>query len=206
MWGHLETVQLIVAASAAVGQEFTSDYATPAGLASAHGHWEVTGWLGAVAGWHPLQVAAGCQLRAGARQALRLGQLDPDRGVTAPHVSTPVQIRVAALATAADPAPWPGAAPCCAATATATATAALVCAATHPRGWSPARHALHHSGFRAAVCAVLLVAARLRQRSACPAAPAKRAAVVLPVLPPEIWLMVCGFARRGDWSPCLPAV
>ena len=90
--------------------------------------------------------------------------------------------------------------PCCA------ATAALVRAATHPRGWSPGRHRLYHPGLRAAVRAVLLTAARLCEDATCSArAGAVASAIQLEpqpaaVLPPEIWLAVLGFARRGDWG------
>ena len=153
---------------------------TPADIARQLGKPELQRWLTAVAGWHPLRIAAGCRLHADVRLALKHGRIEPDGSEL-----LPVQTRAVALATAADPVPWAAALPVC------MATTEIVREATS--GWSkgqcsqgcvgwvftkgivmgaltaasmlpflPGRHWLHHSGVRGAVHTVLLVSTRLQ--------------------------------------------
>ena len=80
------------------------------------------------------------------------------------------------LQTAREVAPWPGAPPPCA------KTAAILAASLKP--WSPLRHWFFHSGVRAVVHTLLLVA-----RSEPPG---------VPTLPRELWFLLCSFVTRAD--------
>lgn len=95
------------------------------------------------------------------------------------------------------------------------ATARFAKAATS--GWTTSTHWLHHSGFRTAIAAVLYTSERLRRdayESGCGGsggggsavedadAPARASTAlhVLPVLPPEMWLVILTFCLRSWWG------
>jgi hypothetical protein len=135
--------------------------ATPRAIATQNGHAAVAKWFGAVEGWSPLQIAAGCRLHRAAAVAIKLEKVDPERGG--------VTNMLAARVTAASTAPWGVIdhddaalavlvhAPVCA------STAHLVLAYTS--GWAATRHWLHPVSVRAAVHTVLLVAERLYRQA-----------------------------------------
>ena len=107
--------------------------------------------------------------------------------------------------------PWHNAPPIC------QATIKLVASAT--RGWHHTSHWLHHPRVRGAVFATLVVAERLdlheKAGEAARGGGAGAGATIsgdfvddcgadvplLPVLPPEIWLVVMGFFLRSWWAP-----
>ena len=81
------------------------------------------------------------------------------------------------------------------------------------QGWAPHRHWLYHSGVRSAVFLMLQLSVRLYnfsqmqlagQRAAVEDGTMTAAAAALPLLPSEIWLLICGFFQRHDW-PVLAA-
>jgi len=81
-------------------------------------------------------------------------------------------------------------------------TTRLIRAATS--GWSAARHWLHHKNVRTAAHTVMLASERLR-RSALTAGGAAAATtemqgMVLPHMPPELWLACMRFFLRSDWK------
>ena len=71
--------------------------------------------------------------------------------------------------------------------------------------WSPTRHRLYHGRFRGAIRNVLLSGQRLRLAAGEPHAAQGGAGRLVQggraVLPPELWLKICSFARRRYWSP-----
>ena len=65
-------------------------------------------------------------------------------------------------------------------------------------GWALTRHWLHHAAFRKAVHTILLVAERLHRQGKGNAPPAMQG-LVLPQLPPELWVLMMRGFRRSDW-------
>jgi hypothetical protein len=153
-------------------------------------------WLGAVVGWPPLRVAAGCRLHREVVAQLKRGLIDPDT-----LLWSDVELMRGTAAAPPTTLQW-GDAP-----AVCPITVKLIKAIT--RGWAPARHWWHHANVRTAVYTLLQVGERLHGRSLTQAehstkmcgrsAPAA-AAVVLPILPPEMWMAVMGFFLRRHWS------
>ena len=174
---------------------------TAAQFAARHsGRRALAEWLGAVAGWPRLRIAAGCRLHKDAAAALRLGRIDPEDPTTAFLEDVAEAILTSNANPVLTPAalPWGNAPPIC------KATIKLVADAT--RGWHRTTHWLHHKAVRDAVFAVVVVAGRLQQRggplseaAALPPAP-DPAASAPPALPIEIWLYAMGFALRSWWE------
>ena len=151
-------------------------------------------WLGAVASWSPLRVAAGCRLHRDAAFLLRRGRIDPDD----PAV-TSIKDILAVVATAnAKPAalPWQNAPPIC------NRTAKLMVDAT--RGWHRTTHWLHHKHVRAVVLAVVMVVGRLDKGGAPQNErvdePGPDTAAAMPVLPIDLWFHAMGFIKRSWWA------
>jgi ankyrin repeat protein len=167
---------------------------TPQKLASKNRHPALAAWLGVVAGWSPLRVAAGCRLHRAVILLLRCGRMDPD-------ALPPSEIRLAleAATTPATELPWEDAPDVC------PATAKLIKAAS--QAWTPITHWLHHVGVRTAAHTMLLVSERLHQQSASSSTTiiitadnsVAPAAALLPILPPEMWVAVTGFFLRRHW-------
>ena len=202
-------VQLLAVfgASLGTGMSFGGQTLTAQLVAEAAGHEALDAWLTMAAHWGPLQVAAACRLHNAAASALRLGCIDPflvgkSRGGKG-RSCTVARAHLIKVATLTDL--WPDMPPVC------KATQRLVRAATAL--WSPERHWLYHWEFRAAVSTVLLVRQRLVDNHHT--AVARFAAVNAgehggksldsmqwtadPVLPMEMWLLVCTFLLRGHW-------
>lgn len=146
---------------------------------------KILAWLNAVDGWSPFRVAVGCRLHRCAKAALRLGLIDPSSAVLADVIATAES--PAGMLWADSPAPD-------------SETSALMRRAM--ARWGPARHSLYHRGVRGAVRTTMLVAQRLRCRGGAAAiilaAPA--GLLQLPVLPPELWGMVCSFFLRRNFT------
>jgi hypothetical protein len=170
-----------------------------AALATFNGHHELAAWLGAVAGWAPLRVAAGCRLHTPIATMLKLGRMDPD--------AQPWSQLALARATSTSPStelPWQYAPDVC------QITVKLIKAAN--RGWAPPRHWLYHTGVRTAVRTVLQVSERLHRQHAV-VLPVERTgrrcgrsatiavtAVCLPILPPEMWIAIMCLFLRSNWA------
>ena len=130
--------------------------------------------------------------------ALQLGEMDPDAQCTPQQLLaciTTAKTLPAALG-------WTGAPAVC------RITTKLVIAAT--KGWSHARHWLHHDGVRTAVHAVLDVTERLLRLShkhqlagagTRSTRASTEAAAALPTIPPELWLFIMSFFQRSWWKP-----
>ena len=123
----------------------------------------------------PLQIAAALRMDRCIRWLLRRGIADPANYATG-----------ALMAAATEVAPWPGALP------PGLTTTHLVRQSLLP--WSTERHGLFHGGARLAVRTLQLVECRLEQRAVA-------SALQLPVLPTELWRVICTFVRRGDFPP-----
>jgi hypothetical protein len=216
--GHAETVQLLLACDGVdVNQPTTNDGSTPlhgaafAGLlgvaqhlvafganmtAIDHGgatarklaikqeHPDVVKWFDAVAGWSTLRIAAGCRLHAAITIQLKRGTMDPDALSMAE-----IRLALAAAATAAPELPWSNAPAVCPLTVQVLQSATL--------GWSRSTHWLHHARVRATVRTLLLVSERLhrvtlRRRG-------RSTSVAVGTMPPEMWVRIMCFFRRGDW-------
>jgi ankyrin repeat protein len=188
--GHMPIAQLLVVfgADAAALATFEGEHETPQKWATDDGHHELAAWLGAVAGWSQLRVAAGCRLHTPITTMLKLGRMDPD--------AQPWSQLALARATSTTPPtelPWQDAPDVC------QITVKLIKAAT--RGWAPPRHWLYHPGFRIAVRTVLHVDVRLhRQHSSVVSAADSVATAFLPILPPEMWIAILGFLLRSNWA------
>jgi hypothetical protein len=132
---------------------------------------------------------------------LKQGRMDPD--------AQPWSQLTLARATSTTPPtelPWQDAPDVC------QITVKLIKAAA--RGWAPPRHWLHHTAFRMAVRTVLHVSERLhrqhavflpvegtgRRRGRSATAAAAAAVVHLPILPPEMWIVIMGFLLRRNWA------
>ena len=115
----------------------------------------------------PLEIGAATRLHADARMALKLGL------ITTKDNALPDLIDLAERPQGAlwesQPAPCPE--------TRLMVKEAMAC-------WAPARHFLWHSGVRHRVRVMLLVSTRLS------------AALMLPVLPGELWAFILGFVRR----------
>jgi hypothetical protein len=196
--GHLPIAQLLVVFGANVAATDTQDDETPQQWAAAK---ELAAWLGVVAGWSPLEVAAGCRLHTPITTMLKQGRMDPD--------AQPWSQLALARATSTTPPtelPWQDAPDVC------QITVKLIKAAT--QGWAPPRHWLYHTGVRTAVRTVLQVSERLhrqhavvlpvectaRRRGRSATAAAAVAVVHLPILPPEMWIAIMGFLLRQNWA------
>jgi ankyrin repeat protein len=203
--GYLSITQLLVVfgANVAALATFEGEEETPQKWAADDEHLEVAEWLGAVAGWSPLRVAAGCRLPTPITTMLKLGRMDPDN-------TQPWSQLALARATSTTPPtelPWQDAPDVC------QITVKLIKAAT--QGWAPPRHWLYHAGVRTAVHTVLQVCERLYREhvSATPEKSNKQcrgrrggatattdAKAVLPILPLEMWIVIMGFFLRRNWA------
>jgi hypothetical protein len=199
--GYLSIAQLLVVFGANVAAATTQNNRTPQQLAAAAEHNELAEWLGALAGWSPLRVAAGCRLHTPIATQLKLGRMDPD-------AQPWFQLALARATSTAPPIdlPWQDAPDVC------QITIKLIKAAT--RGWAPPRHWLYHTGFRVAVRTVLQISERLhrqhavvlpvertaRRRGRSATTPTAVAGVHLPILPPERWIAIMGFFLRRNWA------
>jgi ankyrin repeat protein len=153
--GHLTAAQLLLVFGADTSIEEEGNK-TLQEITVQNGHSELAEWFGAVAGWSPLRVAAGCRLHRDVVVQLQLGMLDPD-AMSWPEVEL---ARAAAVAPPTELVRWRNALDVC------PFTVQLITAATC--GWTPVRHWLYHAGVRNAVHAVLHVGERLHQRSVNP--------------------------------------
>ena len=90
-----------------------------------------------------------------------------------------------------DELPWDDALPVC------PATIKLV--SDGSSGWKRSTHWLHHSGVKAAVFAVLGAGNRLIRKDAAAEADVESDGLLLPTLPPEIWLIIIQFVQRSWW-------
>jgi hypothetical protein len=201
--GHHSIAQRLVVFGANGSATDAIDIETPQQWAAAQDHHQLAAWLGAVAGWSQLRVAAGCRLHGPIATQLKQGRIDPD--------AQSWSLLALARATSTAPPtelPWQDAAGGC------QITVKLIKAAT--RGWAPPRHWLYHAGFRMAVRTVLQVSERLHRQHAV-ASPvegiarrrgrsAKAAAALvavqhhLPILPPEMWMAIMSFFLRSNWA------
>ena len=199
-YGRLSVAQLLVVYGASLTATDGRQGRAAAEIAAYKGHSEVAAWLGAVSGWSPLRVAAGCRLHRDAALLLRHGRVDPDNSAT---TSSKDIMRVVVAASTV--LPWQNAPPIC------TATVKLVADAFS--GLHRHTFWLHHAGARKAVFATLVVAARLDTEDSLRWAEAAGAGagagcnpttaptkVVLPILPPEIWLYALRFVKRSWWA------
>ena len=167
-------------------------------MAMSFGRDELVQWIDAVAGWHPLQIAAGCRLFGAARTALWLGRIDT-AGCGHRELTRVADAPANTL--------WPGS------PAGTRGTAAMVSNAM--AGWNrvAAVRELFHPGFRDTVNVLLLVAERLRraasaggpqqhrrQGRATRSAASRRSAAGLGGLPTELWLLICKFMLRRWWA------
>ena len=185
--GDLRSVQILVSfgadATAATEDGFTA-LGLCNSLANAQNanpdHATIADFLQVVATWPALKIAMACRLHSDIKSALKLGRIDPTDGCTLAEL--------AVLASSPANALWPGSpAPC-------PLTTRLCKDAMS--GWSPARHHLYHAGVKDNVPLVLLVAERLRRRK-------HLSNSRVPLLPLELWLVVCSLFTRGDWEvPC----
>lgn len=196
MCGHFAIAQLLAVSGATTTATTTGQQAgwTAHMLAARYNYGTLSRWLAAVAGWSPLEVAAGCRLHSAATLALRLGLIDPYASAS---TATASMVHCAATSTHL----WPDQPPVCRETKL-FARAAMA-------SWSPARHWLYHATFRRAVNTVVLVAQRLARhschRGVCDRGSCSndsRTVLGLPTLPPEVWLMLCTWLLRRHWSVC----
>ena len=117
----------------------------------------------------------------GVQAALRLGRIDTSSTALADAIATAES--PAGMLWTGSPGPDPE-------------TAVLMRRAM--AGWAPAQHSLHHSGVRVAVRTTLFVAQRLREPKVDAMIATDR---VLPVLPSELWIMICSFFLRRNFDP-----
>jgi hypothetical protein len=198
---HLCIAQLLVVFGANMVATDAQDDETAQKWATNAGHLGFAAWLGAVAGWSPLRVAAGCRLHTPITTMLKQGRIDPDA-----QPWSQLALARATSATLPTELPWQDAPDVC------QITVKLIKTAT--RGWAPPRHWLYHIGFRMAVCTVLQVSERLhrqhalvlpvdrtaRRRGRSATTPTAVAVVHLPILPPEMWIVIMGFFLRRNWA------
>jgi hypothetical protein len=201
--GHRSIAQRLVVFGANVAATDVINAETPQQWAAAEDHHQLAAWLGAVAGWSQLRVAAGCRFHGPIATQLKQGRIDPD-------AQSWSELALARATSSAPPTelPWQDAAGGC------QITVKLIKAAT--RGWAPPRHWLYNIGVRMAVRTVLQVSERLHRQHAV-ALPvegtahrrgrsAKAAAAMvavqhhLPILPPEMWIAIMGFLLRSNWA------
>jgi hypothetical protein len=174
--GHGAVVQLLAGYGANLNHQ-NSRGRNAAEVAAAKGHLDIAEFMRyAIA--HtlaPLQIAAALRMDRCIRWLLRRGIADPAD-----------YARGALVAAAAETGPWPSALP------PSLTTIHLVRQSLLP--WSTERHWLFHGGARVAVRTLQLVEHTLEQRAVA-------SAHHLPVLPTELWRMICTFVRRGDFTP-----
>ena len=215
-WGHEAVVQLLVCFGADIdGEDHFGRKAED--LAEGGGKDVLAGWFAdlndsdavdydavghVIPGkfWSPFRVAVALRLHAVARAALRLGRVHPTaRYGGGPDAPVGVPMTLAELVTTASAAEWTlfkqfTHEPC-------PVTTALVHDAV--AGWSPTRHFLFHPGVRGPIRTLLLAAARLRSTHSAQRQQRLRRQTagppVVPVLPPELWLIVFSFLLRDDW-------
>ena len=181
------------------------------------------GWFRLMCEWSQLKIAAAIRKPKHLKVALRSGRINPD-------IYSTEEIEDAIVTANLKPSslPWvkeedwdshavEGPLPVC------SATIKLITAAT--RAWHQSAHWSYHGGVANAVFTVLVVGERLDKKVAAEgptppestpppklerrltrgAAAAATAAGVahtqLPLLPPEMWMLVLGFFRRSWWSP-----
>ena len=179
--GHPRVAQLL----GTFGARMSADSWLPHVVARLNGHADLAAWLNEVAEWPQFRLAVACRHHAAARRLLRTG------GMADPTLCALEDVQAAA----ASAAPWGDgnglpAPPACAGTRRLAREAMA--------RWSPSRHWLHHAAFREAVRAVLLVAQRLDTHGGGQP-PWGQAAPTLRVLPPELWLHICGWLLRRHW-------
>jgi hypothetical protein len=206
--GHLSVAQLVVAFGADTTAVDTDYNQTAQELAVRFDHPELAAWLGAVAQWSSLRVAAGCRFHSAVAIQLKQGRMDPDKQLLWPEMQLALDTSVAPPANL----PWDDAPEVC------PITAKLITDAI--KGWAPKRHWLHHANIRTAVHILLLVSERLHcQHLQVTSPPSFRivqqqwwggrdpAGAVVPILPPEMWSGVARFFVRSDWpvTPALPS-
>jgi len=189
--GKLSAAQLLVVHGANIAAVDFSGGA-PSFNATVYGHQQLAEWLDAVATWSPLRVAAALRMHACIAKLLQQGRLDPDDRVSFPAT----EIVAAIAASAASPAelPWENALPTC------QTTIKLVRGASF--GWKYSTHQLYHAAVRKAVVAVLLVEDRLGGMGRAINHTADADALdraPLPLLPPELWLLIMHFFQRSWW-------
>ena len=98
-------------------------------------------------------------------------------------------------ALAAADALWEGSLPPCTATSWLSKQVAAA--------WSPAAHELHHAEFRRHIHAVFLMSERLRRGHSVGPSICHEGSltyIILPVLPAELWMLVCQFFVPADWD------
>ena len=172
--GHGEVVQLLSAHGTDLNH-LNSRGRTAADEAARKGHLDIAEFMRyAIARTlAPLQIAAVLRMDRCIRWQLRRGIADPAD-----------YARGALVAAAAETGPWPSALP------PSLTTTHLVRQSLLP--WSTERHWLFHGGARLAVRTLQLVERTLEQRAVA-------SALQLPVLPTELWRVICTFVRRGDF-------
>ena len=195
--GHLESLQLLATFGANLAVK-TNRGTTAMAIAIRLGHTTVTDFLQAVAAWQPLKIAVACRFHAAAKTALKLGLVDP-AFTTAAELATTASSPAGAL--------WPGSPAVCG------LTTALAKAAAMP-AWSLGRHFMHHAGVRISIHTMLRIFERLRRRHRAHGGGTRRSIrqlqqdgsaaagheSVLPVLPSELWLLICSFVLRSHWE------
>lgn len=147
-------------------------------LAGVPGKHPVALWLERVDGWSTIRISVGCRLVDEARFALAQGRIDPSHGgFQAVKLTCWTYIGVDPDRDAATMFP-------------------LTVRLAHDAmaAWSPSRHALYHTRFRAVVGTILLAAQRLAHLAGG-VIPASAASVVT-VLPAEMWRTVMTFLLR----------
>ena len=193
--GRLQLAQLLAAFGANLAATFNGHTALV--LADGSGLSAIVDFLQAVATWTPLKIAVACRLHAAAKSALKLGLIDP-AFTTAAELTNTASRPAGAM--------WPGSPAVC------TITTTLATAAAMPV-WSPGRHFLYHGGVRISVHTMLLISERLRRRHGAQSGGTRRSirqlqhgptsagrGSELPVLPSELWLVICSFVLRSHWG------
>ena len=177
-YGHFEVVQLLSACGANLNHLEPLGGESAADLAARSGHPDIAEFLLHVIAHAlaPLQIAAALRMDRCIRWLLRRGIADPADYAPAG----------ALMAAAIEIAPWPGALP------PSMTTTSLVRQSLLP--WSAERHWLFHSGGRLTVHTLQLVERRLEQQAV-----ASAMHLQLPLLPTELWHVICTFVQRGDF-------
>lgn len=187
---HIEVVQLLTIHGAdpdVTVVNIDGGELTARTLAQHMGHRAVVDWLDMATRLHRVHIAVRSRLTAAARSALGLGRLDPAgcslRELLELGTESPATMNLGQCC------PLP----------VCVITVAFVHDALAP--WSPSRHRLFHVGFRRAIRSVLLVARRHKHGSKDGKSGRVSAFPVLPVLPNELWLLLCSFLVRASWTP-----
>ena len=161
----------------------------PSFYAIRYGHHSLADWLDAVIAWSPMRVAAALRMHSCITFLLQQGRIDPDDRVTFP--ATEIVAAIAASSAAPAALPWESALHTC-----QTAIKLVISASF---GWKYSTHQLYHANVKSAVFAVLAVADRLQPGRRADAAEAASGLAPLPLLPPELWLLILHFFQRSWW-------